>query len=196
MLQSSIPLWYNTSEFCLGREAKNMSTEELIRNLKNLKIIAHRLGYQMTEYPENSLDSLKTIFANSDLLECCDGFEFDICFTKDHIPVVLHDKYIDDVSEKSGFVSDYTLDELRRINFGFRKSKGLNNSQFSYRIITLDELLNFFLSHYDVVKDREIKIETKDYRFISRQNFSIKNFVVLADLVHKYHMLNITHLSF
>ena len=96
-----------------------MERKEFIKEIKNIKLIAHRLGYQMTDYPENSLEVLKVIFKNKELLNACDGFEFDICFTKDHIPVVIHDKYVDDISDSYGLIKDYSLEELRKINFKF-----------------------------------------------------------------------------
>ena len=92
-----------------------MERQMFISELYHMKLIAHRLGYQMTQYPENSLEVLKSIFESKELLNACDGFEFDICFTKDHIPVVIHDKYIDDISDNYGLIEDYTLEELRKL---------------------------------------------------------------------------------
>ena len=99
-----------------------MDRKIIINELKQMKLIAHRLGYQMTKHPENSLEVLNTIFENKELLDNCYGFEFDICFTKDHIPVVIHDKYIDDICDNTGLIKEYTYEELRKINFKFRKS--------------------------------------------------------------------------
>ena len=48
------------------------------------------------------------------MLNACNDFEFDICFAKDHIPIVIHDKYIDDVSDKIGTVNSYTFEELKK----------------------------------------------------------------------------------
>ena len=89
-----------------------MEKEIYLNEISNAKMVAHRLGYQMTDYPENSLDVIKTIFASKELLDACYGFEFDICFTKDHIPVVIHDKYIDDITSSRGFINEYTLAHL------------------------------------------------------------------------------------
>lgn len=87
-----------------------MDRSVLIKELRNMKLIAHRLGYQMTPYPENSLEVLQTIFENQEMLDACSGFEFDICFTKDHVPVVIHDKYIDDISDSYGLIKNYTFE--------------------------------------------------------------------------------------
>lgn len=160
--------------------------------LNKLNLIAHRLGFMMTDYPENSLEALQTIFKNKEMLDACSGFEFDICFTKDHIPVVIHDKYIDDISDRVGFVHSYSLHELRKISFGFRKSLG-NKSTFKFRIVTLDEILEFFSSNDELLKNKIIKIESKDFTLFKKRNIK-----VLADTINKYHKLsnNIVHLSF
>jgi len=110
-----------------------MNNKIFMEKLNKLKTIAHRLGYSMTNYPENSIEVLETIFNDENLLASCNGFEFDICFTKDNVPVVIHDKYIDDISDNTGLVKTYTLDELKNIYFGFRKSrKDLCNSAQTY----------------------------------------------------------------
>lgn len=175
-----------------------MERQMLINELKKMKLIAHRLGYQMTHYPENSLEALKYIFENKELLNACDGFEFDICFTKDHIPVVIHDKYIDDVSDNYGLIEDYTLEQLRKLNFKFRKSLKTNNDSISYKIITLEEILTFFENNIALLETKIIKIETKDYIFTTKHNFNTKNITEFANIINKFPNLgdNIIHLSF
>lgn len=46
-----------------------------------------------------------------------DGVELDVQLTKDGEMVVVHDEEIDRVSDGSGFVKDYTLAELKNLNF-------------------------------------------------------------------------------
>lgn len=171
---------------------KKMTQEQFYKHISELHFIAHRLGFVMTDYPENSLPVLETIFNNKEMLDSCDGFEFDICFTKDHIPVVTHDKYIDDISNKKGLISSYSLDELKKIDFSFRKSLQTKNI-FTFKIITLDEILAFFSSNYILLKKKIIKIESKNFAF-----FNKKDMKILADILNKYPDLsgNIVHLSF
>lgn len=169
-----------------------MKEVNFYNKLNKLNLIAHRLGFMMTDYPENSLEVLKTIFKNKKMLDACQGFEFDICFTKDNIPVVIHDKYIDDISDSLGLISSYSLEELHGINFGFRKSLKIDNT-FKFKIVTLDEILEFFSSNKKLLKNKIIKIESKNFTLFNKHNMK-----VLADIVNKYPDLanNIIHLSF
>lgn len=169
-----------------------MDRKKFIDEITSIKLVAHRLGYQMTNYPENSLKVLHTIFENKEMLDACDGFEFDICFTKDHIPVVIHDKYIDDISDSIGLVKSYTMKELEKVNFGFRKSLQKKDNQ-EFKIVKLETILDFFQKNKKLLKEKIIKIETKDFTYLNMHNM-----VILADILNKYSEIrdNIVHLSY
>lgn len=175
-----------------------MEKQKFISELKQMKFIAHRLGFKMTNYPENSLEVLETILKRKELLDACAGFEFDICFTKDHIPVVLHDKYIDDITNEEGFVRNYSFDELRKMNFQFRKSQGNYANTLQYKVVSLESLLDFFQDSLPLLEEKVIKIETKDYLLSNRDNVTTKNLRALACILQKYPDLanNMIHLSF
>lgn len=164
-----------------------------IDKLKDIKLVAHRLGYKMTSYPENSINVLEDIFNKKELLDSCNGFEFDISFTKDNIPVVIHDKYIDDISDSTGLIKKHTLEELKKLKFNFRKSLKETKKDFYYTIVTLEELLEFFQDNLSLLGNKIIKIETKDYIIINKTKMS-----KLADILNKFPSLskNIIHLSF
>ena len=91
-----------------------------------------------------------------------------------------------------GLINSYSIAELKKINFGFRKSLE-SDSTFKFRIVTLDEILEFFSSNYKLLKNKIIKIESKDFTL-----FNMHNMEVLADIINKYPDLtnNIIHLSF
>jgi glycerophosphoryl diester phosphodiesterase len=76
-----------------------------------MKIIAHRgaSGYA----PENT-------FAAFDLaIEMgADFIEFDLRMTKDFQLAVIHDETVDRITAKSGFVKDFTMDELAELDAG------------------------------------------------------------------------------
>ena len=71
--------------------------------------IAHR-GFS-GKYPENTLLAFqKGIEAGAD------GFEFDTHLTKDGEIVIIHDERLDRTTNAQGFVKDYTLEELRKVD--------------------------------------------------------------------------------
>ena len=66
------------------------------------------------EFPENTLLSMeKAIEAGADMIE------FDVTYTRDGIPVILHDKTIDRTSNGLGKPQDFTLAELKTFNFSY-----------------------------------------------------------------------------
>jgi glycerophosphoryl diester phosphodiesterase len=74
--------------------------------------IAHR-GYS-ARYPENTIMAFEqAILAGADMIE------FDVHLSKDGVPVVIHDDLIDRTSNGTGFVKDYTLQELREFDFSY-----------------------------------------------------------------------------
>lgn len=128
---------------------KRKSVRDEIRIQKRLsrkvKIWAHR--GMSGHAPENTLPAFE-MAAESD----ADGIELDVQLTKDKIPVVVHDEYIDRVSDGSGFVRDYTLEELKALNFA------KNYPSFGrVEIPALQQVLHFF-------KDQrlEINLELKN----------------------------------
>lgn len=62
--------------------------------------------------PENTLASFQLAADQK-----ADGIELDIQLTKDRQIVVIHDEWIDRTSDGTGWVKDYTLEQLRRFNF-------------------------------------------------------------------------------
>lgn len=71
--------------------------------------IAHR-GFS-GKYPENTLLAFqKGIEAGAD------GFEFDTHLTRDGEIVIIHDERLDRTTNAQGFVKDYTLEELRKVD--------------------------------------------------------------------------------
>ncbi len=78
--------------------------------LERTKVWAHRgaSGYM----PENTIPAFQKAIEMG-----ADGIELDVQLTKDRQLVVIHDERIDRVSDGSGAVADYTLEELRKFNF-------------------------------------------------------------------------------
>ncbi|MDO5409343.1 MAG: glycerophosphodiester phosphodiesterase [Lachnospiraceae bacterium] len=96
--------------------------------------------------PENTLEAFELA-----LLQGADGVELDVQLTKDDELVVIHDERIDRTSNGSGFVRDYTLEELKKLNF--------NKTIAGYRAVqipTLKEVYELFQG-----KEKKINVEIK-----------------------------------
>ncbi len=65
-----------------------------------------------------------------------DGVELDVHFTKDKRVVVIHDEKIDRTSNGQGMITEYTLDELRQFDFGYK----FYGERRGIPISTLDEI--------------------------------------------------------
>lgn len=74
-----------------------------------MKVFAHR-GFSGC-YPENTMLAFKEASKTG-----CFGIELDVQITKDGEIVVFHDETIDRVTDGSGFLRDYTCEELSRFN--------------------------------------------------------------------------------
>lgn len=93
--------------------------------------VNHR-GYSL-EAPENTLSAYRLSKEKGfTMVEC------DITFTKDGVPVLLHDDSIDRTSTGSGAVRDLTFEEVRKYDFGSWKDSKYANE----KIPTLDEFLD------------------------------------------------------
>ncbi len=95
------------------------------------RLCAHR-GYGK---PENSLPSLAAAVALG-----AQEIEFDLRITKDGKIVSIHDGHLERVSSGEGKVSDYTLEELRKLDFGQGVYPGL-------QICTFEEILEKLACH-------------------------------------------------
>ena len=72
-------------------------------------IVAHRGG--SAEAPENTLAAFRMSKENGAI-----GVEFDVDFTRDGRAVVIHDSTVDRTTDGSGLVSDFSFEEIRRLD--------------------------------------------------------------------------------
>lgn len=101
-----------------------------------------------SEYaPENTLSSFYL-----GLVQGANGIETDVQRTKDGVLVLFHDDTLDRVSDGSGKLEDYTLEELKKY-----KIYGNNTAGFYDRIITFHEFLEKF-AQYDIKFAIELKV--------------------------------------
>lgn len=101
------------------------------------------------QYPENTRSSIMAAIRLG-----LKWIEVDIQPTKDNQLVVIHDHTIDRCSNGSGRVDSYTLEELRRFDFGSWFSADSSGEA----ILTLDELLEIATAHA-VSLNLEVKLD-------------------------------------
>ena len=82
-------------------------------NRNQIKILAHRgaSGYA----PENTMPSFQKAVDLG-----ADGIELDIQLTKDGEIVVMHDETVDRTTDGSGWVKDFTLEEIKQLNANYQ----------------------------------------------------------------------------
>lgn len=135
--------------------------------MSRTSIIAHRGVSQVK--PENTLLALEMAIDSN-----CDGIEFDVQLTKDNIPVIIHDETIDRTSNGKGYISNYTLEQLKKYNFG------INFNYEGVTISTLNEFLKLTIQKkYSKLLNIEIKNDIIHYPNIEEK---------ILDLVLKYNL--------
>lgn len=110
-----------------------------------MKIYAHR-GYS-GKYPENTMLAFRKAVEVG-----CDGVEMDVQLSRDGEVVVIHDELLDRTTDGSGYVRDYTLAELKKLDAS-RIRPGEWGAQ---EIPTFDEFCAW-LSTVDISANVEIK---------------------------------------
>ena len=75
---------------------------------KHVMIFAHRGNWRNSA--ENSIQAFQDC-----INEGLDGIEVDLQMTKDSVLIIMHDETLDRTTTGSGKVSDYTIDELRKL---------------------------------------------------------------------------------
>ncbi|WP_434752912.1 glycerophosphodiester phosphodiesterase [Paenibacillus amylolyticus] len=78
-----------------------------------MKIWGHRGAYSSA--PENTLEGFELAAQMR-----VDGVELDVQLTKDGEVVVIHDETVDRTSNGQGWVKDFTLSEIKKLNFNKR----------------------------------------------------------------------------
>jgi len=134
----------------------------------NILVFAHRGASK--EFPENTFPSFrKAVELGADYIET------DIHFTRDNNFAVIHDDSIDRMTEGSGLVSSYTMDELKEFDAGyFFTSDGGETYPFrdkGIRIMSIGEMLEAF-------PDQKFNIDLKE-----KTPLQVKYFI---DIIKRY----------
>ena len=139
---------------------------------KGKKLIAAHRGARSIR-PENTMSAFKEAIKSSDFIE------LDVAFSKDGVPVILHDNTLERTSNVEEFkefkkpyrLKDYTYKQLLKLDFGswFMRDdpfktieKGIVKIEElkalkTQRILTLDQVLKFLKKH-----NFPVNIEIKD----------------------------------
>lgn len=114
--------------------------------MSEVKVIAHRGANKYA--PQNTLPAFERAIELG-----ASGFETDIHVTKDGIPVICHNYTINETSNGIGSIASYTLEELKKLDFGSYFSQRFAGT----RIPTLDEFLELVASSAIEVMNIELK---------------------------------------
>jgi glycerophosphoryl diester phosphodiesterase len=101
--------------------------------MDNFEIVAHR-GVPL-EAPENSIKSFTLATELG-----ADAIELDVRLTADHIPIVYHYFYLQEITNFSGPIFNFTYEELQNVKFSGNMMK--RNSK--YQIPSLEMVLKSF----------------------------------------------------
>ncbi|MBQ8849580.1 MAG: hypothetical protein IJ011_04535 [Clostridia bacterium] len=127
------------------------------------RVCAHR-GFNSVA-PENSLAAFGAAVAMG-----AEEIEFDVWYTKDGVPVSMHDSTLDRVSNGTGKIWDYTYEELLSFDFGIKYGERFAGM----RIPTLEDILKKFACH--CVMNIHLKTEGEKPEYLRR----------VVELIRKY----------
>ncbi len=151
--------------------------------MKKTLNFGHR-GFK-SRYPENTMISFEKALAVG-----VDGLEFDVHLSKDGVPVIIHDETLERTCNKSGFVKDLTLAELKTVNAG-ANFKGTDASKsFNEKIPTLEEYFDLVKTK-NIISNIELKtgvfeytgIEEKVYELIKK--YSLQDRCIISSFNHE-----------
>ncbi|XP_063976720.1 glycerophosphodiester phosphodiesterase 1 [Diachasmimorpha longicaudata] len=119
-----------------------------------MRVVAHRGGGY--DYPENSLSA----FRNSKE-KGCSAVEFDLTFTKDHIPIIFHDETVERLTGRPGVVKEMTWEELKQLDITFNhplKEKFNGGERIALFSDTIEQCLQHDLRVFIDIKETSLDI--------------------------------------
>lgn len=115
-------------------------------------LVAHRGG--SLERPENTLAS----FDHASQLDPRIWLEFDLRLTRDNELVVIHDETVDRTTDGKGRVKDFTLEEIRNLDAGYKFQNEAGEYPYrgkGLRVPTFKEILEKYPGRYKVVEIKD-----------------------------------------
>jgi len=146
--------------------------------------IAHR-GFS-GEYPENTMVAFRKAIEAG-----CDGIETDLHMTKDGVIVICHDETIDRTTNGTGFICDYTYNELCEFDAGIKFSREFEGE----KIPNIDEFLDYVMDK-NLLINLELKNDMIPYTELEKKvidkvyEFGVEKNVILSSFNH-YSMIRV-----
>lgn len=104
----------------------------------------------------------------------------DILFTKDKIPVICHGKELENISNGKGDLTEKTLEELEKLDFGIKFSKKYAGE----KILKFEELLK-------LCKENNIILDLDLWHLKSKKYFNSSEYIkIILKYLDKYDMIN------
>lgn len=138
------------------------------------KIFAHRGASKYT--PENTMPAFELAYAMH-----ADGIETDIQLTKDQIPVIIHDEHVKRTTNGTGYIKDFTYQQLLQLDAG----SWFSNKFSGTSILSLDAFLQW-AKDKSLSLNIELKNNKIDYLHIE---------AIAYEMIDYYQLLNRTILS-
>lgn len=126
-----------------------------------MNVYAHR-GYS-GKYPENTMLAFRKAAEIG-----CEGIELDVQLTKDGVVVVIHDETIDRTTDGSGWVKDYTYEELSKFNAGM-----IAGEACGFQPIPTFEEYCAWVSDHSMVTNIEIKSSKYYYEELEEKTMEL-----------------------
>lgn len=137
--------------------------------------IAHR-GFS-GRYPENT----NIAFAKALTEGYCDGIEVDVHMTKDNKLVIIHDSKLDRTTTGTGYIKDYTLDELLEFDAGVKYDEKYKGEKILCIKSAMELVKKYNVRLYVEIKDTEAEYVDIEKEVLDRvKTVGVEDKVVLS----------------
>lgn len=140
-----IAIWALVALVLLLLCACNITGDDQQNSNREINSVNHR-GY--ADAPENTLAAFRLSKEKGfDMVEC------DVRFTKDNVPILLHDRYVNRTSSGSGRIANMTFEQVRALDFGSWKNKQYKGEQIPTFYEFIDLCVQLQLHPYIEIKN-------------------------------------------
>lgn len=137
--------------------------------------IAHR-GFS-GKYPENT----NIAFVKALTEGYCDGIEVDVHMTKDNKLVIIHDDKLDRTTTGTGFIKDYTLEEVLQFDAGVKYHTKYKGEKISSIKLALDLVKKYNVRLYIEIKNSEDEYKGIEAKIVEKvKELELEDKVILS----------------